>query len=302
MEFMIVPAQKILHINKKSDFQNITKDYTVIYIHCKCEEYMNSLPSHIESIVIYTEYENELNNLPPNLKKLYLGYYYNQLLHYLPETLEYLSIGHRYSLDLLYLPKSIRILELHSNYIKNINLDLPNLTILALKYITGDIIYENIMNIYNQLYKVQNTLRELYLPYNFIDNLKTIENFTILEALSYKSTNNINQFPRNLKTLELLYYNHPLTNLPDTLETLILDVYCNQDLNNLPKNLKVLNMGGNIDCNLFVNYPETLEELIIIETHPDRYHICGYEKYKFKITLTEDVEERNNIIRYYNDN
>ena len=51
-------------------------------------------------------------------------------------------------------------------------------------------------------------------------------------------------------------------------------------------------MSENIDCNLFVNYPETLEELIIIETHPDRYHICGYEKYKFKITLIEDVEDR----------
>ena len=67
--------------------------------------------------------------------------------------------------------------------------------------------------------------------------------------------------------------------MPNTIETLILSNNFNQDLNILPKNLKVLNMSENINCNLFVNYPETLEELIIIETHPDRYHICGYEKY-----------------------
>lgn len=290
---MCTPTRSRLNINNKSDFKNITKDVTEIFIHCSCEEYINSLPSHIESIAIYTKCESEINNLPPNLKKLYMGYNYNKPLHYLPVALEYLCIGHEYSHDLLYLPKSLKILELHSNHINKIDLDLPNLVILSLKYLIGnDIMYENIMNIYNQLYKVQNTLRELYLPYNFIANLDIISNFTLLEVLSYKSTNKINQFPPNLKVLELICYNHPLDNLPNTIETLILGHTFVQDLNILPKNLKVLNMGVNIDCNLFVDYPESLEELIIIETHPDRYHICGYEKYKFTITFIEDVEDR----------
>jgi len=293
MEFMNIYTHKRLHINNKSDFANITKDITELYIHCSCEEYINSLPSHIESIAIYTTHDSEPNNLPPNLKKLYLGYYYNQQLHYLPVTLEYLCIGHGYSQDLLHLPKSLKILELHANRVKNIDLDLPNLLILSLKYLIGnDTLYENIMNIYNQLYKVQNTLRELYLPYNFKENLDIIANFTFLEVLSYKHCTKIEQFPPNLKVLELICYNYPLDNLPNTIETLILGNNFNQDLNILPKKLKVLNMGENIDCNLFVDYPETLEELIIVETHPDRYHICGYEKYKFKITLIEDVEDR----------
>jgi hypothetical protein len=293
MEFMRIPDNKRMHIHNPADILNITKDITEIYLHCLCEEYITYLPSHIESILIYNRCDTELNNLPPNLKKLYLGHNYNYPLYYLPDTLEYLCICYKYSQDLLHLPKKIKILELYTNNIKNINLDLPNLTILSVISLIGnDTMYENIMNIYNQLYRVKNTLKELYFPPNFRENLDILENFTVLEKLSYKHNTKIDKFPPNLKVLELIYYDHPLDNLPDTVQTLILGTYFKQDLNILPKNLKVLNMSKNIDCNLFVNYPETLEELIIIETHPDRYHICGYEKYKFKITLIEDVEDR----------
>jgi hypothetical protein len=269
---------------------------------------LDNLPPQIISLVLNWDYNYPLDNLPCNLKQLLLGGEFNQPLDYLPETLKILKIGFHYSYDLLNLPKSLTTLIIHSHNIRNINLDLPNLTTLHLDYIIFDNNTDNNdnanCNLNNQLINLNKTLKELVLSSNISSNVNKyidmhiLEKFCVLETLHIGNYNNrINKFPPNLKHLIFDNYNYVLDNLPDTVEILEIGYESNLDLNYLPKNLKILDMGENITCNILVKYPESLEELKIIETHPQKYKLDLLDD-KLKITMTTDYEARE---KYYED-
>ena len=261
-------------------------------------------------MVLNWDYNYPLDNLPCNLKQLLLGGEFNQPLAYLPETLEILKIGFHYSYDLLNLPKSLTTLIIHSHSIRNINLDLPNLNTLHLDYIIFDNNNNNNndnadCNFNNQLSNLNKTLKELVLSSNISSNVNKyidmhiLEKFCVLETLHIGNYNNrIDKFPPNLKHLMFDNYNHVLDNSPDTMEILEVGYESNLDLNYLPKNLKILDMGENITCNILVKYPESLEELKIIETHSQKNKLEDLLDEKIKITMTPDYEARD---KYYED-
>lgn len=264
---------------------------------------LDKLPPQIISLVLNWDYNYPLDNLPCNLKQLILGGEFNQPLDYLPETLEILKIGFHYSYDLLNLPKSLTTLIIHSHSIRNINLDLPNLTTLHLDYINFD--SDNIeCNFNKQLSNLNKTLKEFVLSSNISNNVNKyidmhiLEKFCVLETLHIGNYNNrIEKFPPNLKHLIFDNYNYVLDNLPNTVEILEVGYGSKLDLNYLPKNLKILDMGENISCNILVKYPESLEELKIIETHPQKYKLDLLDE-KIKITMIPDYESRD---KYYED-
>ena len=271
-------------------------------------------------MVLYYNYNIELTNLPSNLKSLVLGLEYNKPLYYLPESLEILRIDSDYSYDLMHLPKTIKNLSLALEFNIYLNFDLPNLSILDLK--NSNFIYSNSVNI-KCINKLQNILKELYLPNyrpiilnientsqeNLGDTLEDtleLENFTTLEILSIgwqDSCKYIKYFPINLKKLILGdTYNHPLDNLPINLEYLKLGYDFNNNISNLPKTVKALDLDDNNICNILINYPESLETIRIIETHPQKQLLCKDIKKKnlnIKIILKADWEERERELDYY---
>lgn len=273
------------------DFSNVNYNYP-----------LDNIPPQIVSLILSQDYNYPLDNLHCNLKQLLLAYNYNQPLDYLPINLEILRVGSYYTQDLYNLPKSLKTLIL--NNIPHINLDLPNLTTLYLNF-NNDKNLENIENtdnFSNQVNNLNKTLKELVLSSNIFStryiNMNILENFNVLEHLNignYK--NRIEKFPPNLKHLILDSYCHVLDNLPDTIEILEIGYECYLDLNYLPKNLKILDMGENIECNILVNYPESLEELKIIETHPQKNELDLIYK-NFKITMIIDYDAREEHYEY----
>jgi hypothetical protein len=283
---LIIPTNQSLKLYKNNNFvDNIIIDFAniepnIIEIDLSFIKYdfpLNNLPSQIISLILDSDYNYPLDNLPCNLKQLVLGMKYNQPLEYLPESLEKLYIGINYSHNLINLPKNLQTLILHSNFLKNINLDLPNLEILHLDFINIDI--NNVETFFYQLSNLKN-IKELFLPAIFPQkcntklNFSIFENFNKLEYLVLGLYNErINKFPPNIKHLRIDFYNHNLNNLPDNLEILEIGDEYDHELNNLPNTLQCLDMGENIKCNIILEYPKSLKELKIIETHPQRQQL-----------------------------
>lgn len=300
--------------NIEIDFTKLSIEITKIILKCNYKFPLNNLPLHIESLILDYNYNIELKNLPCNLKQLVLGIKYNKPLYYLPESLEILEIGTSYSFDLLHLPKNIKKLCLSSYFYDYLNFDLPYLLILDLKY--SNFMYSNTVNI-KCINNLQNCLKELYLSSLFSYSLHSrrryileedtladtladtleFKKFIALEILSIGASDKyIKNFPINLKKLILDYgYNHPLDNLPKNLEYLELGDYFNNNLNNLPNTLKVLDLNNNKVCNVLINYPESLDTIHIIETHPQTELLCKHIKNKhldIKIILKPDWDKR----------
>jgi len=296
--------------NFEIDFTKLSTEIINIKLECNYKFPLNNLPAHIESLILHDDYNIELINLPCNLKYLVVGFDYNKSLYYLPESLEILKICTSNSVDLLHLPKTIKKLYLSQlNCNKYLNFDLPNLSILDLKQTNYNSNTVNIKCINN----LQHCLKELYLPIarpilhtltDFFEDTLEFEKFIALEILSIEGLTSgeyIKNFPINLKKLILgCDYDHPLDNLPKKLEYLELGNYFNNNLNNLPKTLKVLDLNENKICNILVNYPESLEKIDIIETHPQSKLLCKHIKNNnsyIKIILKNDWDEREKEIR-----
>ncbi len=96
--------------------------------------------------------------------------------------------------------------------------------------------------------------------------------------------------PYGVKRLRITkYFNHPLDNLPNSLEVLIINnIYDNdlviftQPLNNLPLGLKYLELGQMYKFN-YENYildlPSTLEYLVIIEPYTKLIDLIDHFEY-----------------------
>lgn len=290
------------------DFSKI--DTNIIEIDLINSEYkfpLNNIPSHIISLKLNANYNQPLDNLPQNLKQLILGQEFNQPLNYLPDGLEILYIGIGYTQDLMNLPKSLQTLTLNTNGIDNINFDLPNLTNLNFNYMSDKLVKSE--SFIYQLTKLSNTLKELYLPsfmYEHNISIDLFQNFECLEILHIGNYNKyINQFPKNLKHLILYNYNHPICDLPDTLEILEVSDNFEYELRCLPPNLKKLDMGENKECDILIDFPESLEEIVIIETHPQCRELkltnLHYYNNSLKITTTIDWDAREEQYNFYLD-
>lgn len=247
---------------------------------------LDKLPSNLEELnIIGLDYFNhELNNLPSTLKKLSIGGIYSHSLDNLPNGLKELRLGGNYKSKLDGLPNNLETLYLDYNF----NQELDNLPSSLKNLIIGQF-SKYTKSLDNLPYGLENLIIHSKHVYN-LNNLPAT-----LKKLSIKNHNSENSqkysfenLPENLDYLKIelsCEINLKFDNLPTNLRKFVLRAgICNQQLNNLPAGLKVLNLyfqrkynGSdlilpsnlevlNIYCGVQpfkINYPSSLKSLSI---------------------------------------
>ncbi len=214
---------------------------------CVYNKPLNNFPKYLEEldIIRLVEFNNKLDNLPSTLKVLSIGGIYSHPLDNLPEGLQELRVGGNYECKLKKLPKNLETLYLKHDFNQELN-DPPS----GLKHL---IISESSKYV-GSLNNLPYGLKTLIISSNYIYDLNNLPVTLKKIRINNKKSNNANikkynfeYLPENLDCLEIETHeteDFTLDNLPCNLRKLIFKtgIY-NQKLNNLPANLKVLNLS-----------------------------------------------------------
>ena len=170
-----------------------------------------------------SNFNQEINNLPKGIKELLLSDYFDKNLDNLP-NLTHLTILGKFNNPINNLPLTLLFLRFADSKFNNpIDLLPSDLKILVLD-----------CNQFNQSF----------------DNLPS--SLELLDINGYNNTMQINNLPQGLKNLylrtnliEIVHYDYPLIQLPDSIEYLFLSNCFNAELI-MPKKIKVVYVGGKI--------------------------------------------------------
>ena len=222
-------------------------------------------------------------NWPPDLRSLAFGHRFNRAMQHvdLPKTLEYLSFGHNFnqSLEATILPSTLQHLQFGDMFNQPLDhMAFPNLSSLVF----GDAFNQSLKNVglpvlesmtlglsFNQvidwpeglqslslgsvfehtLDHLPETLRELSCRRIYQESLDGVELPSQLQSLRFGHSFDLSldgvKLPSTLQHLEFGYgFNQPLDQVTfPTLKTLTFAGGFNQNLCNLPKTLRSLNLG-----------------------------------------------------------
>jgi hypothetical protein len=182
-----------------------------------CQKFIN-IPESITHLEIKSN--TSIDDLPPSIKYLKLSGYFNNPVDNLPIGIEYIEFDCNIQYPIDNLPDSLLYLVLGHNYNQLIN-NLPN----SLKEIT--------INGWNSI------------SYS-IDSLPDDVEYINMHNSKYNL--NILQYPKNLKKIYYsLKYNHPIDNLPNSVESIMFDESSkfNCKINKFPDSLEIIQLGKN---------------------------------------------------------
>lgn len=239
------------------------------------DENIDILPDTIEHIKISRDFKI-IDKYPKKIKFLDSSEYGNNcIIKNLPDTITHISLFKNIP---SILPKSLEVLEILDTN-EHYNQSLKNLYNLKKIILRG-----------KKLIELPDSLLELEIDDGFNDKIK--------------------YFPPKLKVLKLGHshkydcnnYNHPLENLPETLEELyIYSCEFNHPLNKLPEKLKVLDIRSWEFNYPLDNLPKNLTTLVLIEkwNQSTKNFPDSLQHFKFGIYFEGDISHlRLKTLRY----
>lgn len=257
---------------------------------------VDKLPDKLDSLFLEdtSPFNYPINNLPKNLTVFRVGNSFNQPIDNLPPNLIYITIGNSFNQPIKRFPPQLRSFKL--SFQSRFNHPLTNLPS-TIKTVSLGAFFDHMLD------DIPSTLRTLDIVLK--DCSKPIISSLPSQLINLVIGGNLNQtlckLPATILLLDLQTCGNiriPLTGLPPNLKQLTLPKNINHDISNIPNSIESLKMSLFIDQQ-FEHLPTHLKQLYYVFDHtlpPDLADVKDKLKAKRPSCVLIPIKEKESIL------
>jgi hypothetical protein len=242
------------------NFDSLPSGLESLKIFSQYDDELNCLPINLKILHLPSEYTKEIKNIPKNLEELKIPLKYGFLNNFnICKNLKKIIIGfsnkshiqNTCDFDLTQIPNSIEEIEFGDDFNQQIKKNLPpNIK----KIIFGFNFKPHSINLVDSIEHLEfgynfngiiktypSNLKYLKFGRNFNQYINLLPEGLIFLSINERYHSKINKLPSTLEFLEFnsyAEYNYDIMCIPDSVHTLILGKYMDNNKINIPKNLK----------------------------------------------------------------